>query len=208
MAQIRLLPIEPPPGSPNPEAFRVGQMAQYMFGSFMAHQAAMLVARNPGAKSLLPHVEPGQQVPVGRVPDKAGAGHVFHAEYYLEWAQKAAADDFDRPALGGALVTLGDALMAHGHFDHAPELELVRHLRNGIAHGNRFNILKPGSAQLTKWPAHNRLANVKSSQFEVTPALNGQEVLWAFMERGDVLNLIQTVSAYLIRMGNGDPLRP
>jgi hypothetical protein len=50
---------------------------------------------------------------------------------------------------------------------------------------------------------------VKTSEFEVTPSLNGHEVLWDFMERGDVLTLIQTVSVYLIRMGNGDkPLRP
>jgi hypothetical protein len=87
-------------------------------------------------------------------------------------------------------------------------LELVRHLRNGIAHGNRFNIPKPGREQLAKWPTHNRLATVKTGEFEVVPSLNGQQVLWGFMERGDVLNLIQTVSVYLIRMGNGDnPLR-
>jgi hypothetical protein len=208
-AQIPLLPIEPPPGSPNPDAFRVGQTAQYMFGSYMAHQAAMLVARDPMAPTLLPPVEPGQIVPVGRVPDKAGEGHTYHAAYYLEWARKAPADDFNRAALGGALITLGDALAAHRYFDHAPELELVRHLRNGIAHGNHFNILQVGREQLAKWPAHNRLATVKTSEFEVTPAPNGHAVLWGFMEPGDVLNLIQTVSLYLIRMGNGDkPLRP
>jgi hypothetical protein len=207
--QIPLRPIEPPPGTPNPDAFRVGQTAQYMFGSYMAHQAAMLVARDPKAPTLLPPVESGHIVPVGRVPDKAGEGHSYHATYYLEWAQKAPADEFDRAALGGSLITLGDALAAHRYFDHAPELELVRHLRNGIAHGNHFNILKPGREQLAKWPAHNRLATVKTSEFEVTPPLNGHEVLWGFMERGDVLNLIQTVSVYLIRMGNGvTPLRP
>lgn len=208
-AQIPLLPIEPLPGTPNPHAFRVGQSAQYLFGSYLAHEAALIVARDPRATTLLPSVETCQIVPVGRVPDKAGDGHTYHAGYYLEWAQKAPVDEFDRAALGGSLITLGDALAAHGYFDHAPELELVRHLRNGIAHGNHFNILKTGREQLTTWPAHNRLATVKTSEFEVTPSLNGQEVLWGFMERGDVLNLIQTVSVYLIRMGNGDePLRP
>jgi hypothetical protein len=207
--QIPLLPIEPTPDKANPDAFRVGQTAQYIFGSFMAHQASLLVARDPKAESLLPPIESGQIVPVGRVADKAGVGHTFSASHYLKWAQNAPADEFDRVALGGALITLGDALRAHGYFDHAPELELLRHLRNGIAHGNRFNILKPGREQLAKWPAHNRLATVKTSKFEVTPALNGQLVLWDFMEAGDVLNLIQTVSLYLIRMGNGDePLRP
>jgi hypothetical protein len=208
MTQIPLLPIPPPADSANPDAFRVGQLAQYMFGSYMAHQAAMVVARDPRAPSILPPIESGQSVPVGRVPDKAGSGHEFHLPYYLEWAQRTPSDEFDRAMLGGALITLGDALNAHRYFDHAPELQLVRHLRNGVAHGNRFNIDKRGREQLAKWPAHNRLAAAKSSEFEVTPALNGQEVLWSFMAAGDVLNLIQSVSTYLIRMGNGDQLRP
>jgi hypothetical protein len=206
--QIPLLPIPAPAGSPNPDAFSVGQLAQYLFGSYMAHQAALVVARDPRAPSLLPPVENGQIVPVGTVPDKVGSGHTFSLPYYLEWAQRAPSDEFERAALGGALITLGDALSNHRYFDHAPELELVRHLRNGVAHGNRFKIPNPGREQLAKWPAHNRLAMVKSSEFEVTPAQNGQPVLWDFMEAGDVLNLIQTVSVYLIRMGNGDPLRP
>jgi hypothetical protein len=136
-----------------------------------------------------------------------GGGHVFHLPYYLEWAQKAPLDEFERAFMSGALIALGDALAAHGYFDHGPELELVRHLRNGVAHGNRFNITKTGRDRLAKWPAHNRLAQVRSSIFEVTPALNGQEVLWSYIERGDVLNLFQTVSFYLSGLAKGDPPR-
>jgi hypothetical protein len=202
VAQIPLLPVEPPPGTPNPDAFRVGQLAQYLFGSYFAHQAAILVARDPRAPGLLPPVAPGDLVPIGHVPSKASArGHAFHLPYYLEWAQMAPSDEFEQAFLSGAIIALGDALAAHRYFDHAPVLELVRHLRNGVAHGNRFNIRKAGIDQLSKWPA-------KLSDFEVTPALNGQPVLWAFMERGDVVSLFQAVSVYLIRLGNGDPLRP
>jgi hypothetical protein len=43
--------------------------------------------------------------------------------------------------------------------------------------------------------------------FEIAPALNGREVLWDFMEP-DVVALLQGVNIYLIRMGNGDLLRP
>jgi hypothetical protein len=111
--------------------------------------------------------------------------------------------------LAGALLTLGDALSSHRYFDHAPELELVRHLRNGVAHGNRFNIDQRGAQTLARWPAHNRLAWVKSDTvtFEITPSLHGSEVLWQFMEPGDVVSLLQAVNVYLIRVGNGDPLR-
>jgi hypothetical protein len=40
--------------------------------------------------------------------------------------------DLDRVWLVEALLALGDALKQHGYFDHAPELELLRHLRNGM----------------------------------------------------------------------------
>jgi hypothetical protein len=209
--QIPLLPLEPPADSPNPDAFRPGQLAQYLFGACYAHTTALVVARHPAAGRLLPLVEPGQTVPVGRMPHKAPNRHEFHLAYYLQWAQNSPTDEYDRVFFGGALLAVGDALAGHSYFDHAPELELVRHLRNGVAHGNRFNITASGRTQLAKWPAHNRLAIPQAGpefHFEVTAALNGREVLWSFIERGDIVGLLQAVSVYLIRMGNGDLLRP
>jgi hypothetical protein len=44
--------------------------------------------------------------------------------------------------------------------------------------------------------------------FEVTPNLQGQPVLFDFMGPADVVDLLKSVGLYLIRMGNGDPLRP
>src|SRR5258708_40075092 len=116
--------------------------------------------------------------------------------------------DLERLWLVGALLTIGDALEKQSYFDHAPELELVRRLRNGVAHGNTFRIkLK----LLAKFPAHNRLAWVKNdskAEFEITPNLQNQPVLFDFMGPGDILHLLMSVSLYLIRMGNGDALRP
>jgi hypothetical protein len=108
-----------------------------------------------------------------------------------------------------ASLAVGDALAAHGYFDRAPELELLGHLRNGVAHGNVFRIDNPKS--LTKYPAHNRLAWVRGdlkTEFEVVAGLDGQPVLFSFMCPGDALDLLMSVGLYLIRMGNGDPLRP
>ena len=62
----------------------------------------------------------------------------------------------------GAMLTLGDELSVHGYFDRAPILELVYHLRNGVAHGNRFNITKDGKKRLARRPAHNSDAAVRS----------------------------------------------
>jgi hypothetical protein len=114
----------------------------------------------------------------------------------------------DRLWLVGALLTIGDALAKHSYFDHAPELELLRHLRNGVAHGNTFRI---NLKLLAKFPAHNRLAWVRSdskAEFEITPNLQNQPVLFDFMGPGDIIHLLMSVGLYLIRMGNGDALRP
>jgi hypothetical protein len=83
------------------------------------------------------------------------------------------------------------------------------HALNGAAHGNVFRI--DNSASLIKFPAHNRLAAIRSdtkAEFEITANLQGQPVLFDFMGPGDVLDLLMSVGLYLIRMGNGDPLRP
>ena len=73
---------------------------------------------------------------------------------------------------------------------------MVRHLRNGTAHGNRFTLRNPD--ELKKWPAHTRGAACSYSEpFEVTPDLDGTEVLFDFMGPGDVLDLLISVSTYL-----------
>lgn len=86
--------------------------------------------------------------------------------------------DFLRTWAMGALLMLGDELAKpqHGYFDHAPILELVYHLRNGVAHGNRFNITMDGRKRLAKHAAHNRDADVKSplgTMYKITPSLTG-----------------------------------
>ena len=55
-------------------------------------------------------------------------------------ADEAIAEEFPRVWLTGALLAVGDSLERNSYFDHAPELELIYRLRNGIAHGNRFEI--------------------------------------------------------------------
>jgi len=148
---------------------------------------------------------------VGYVGRKDGTQIVYHFEHFLKLgaSDPVLAEEFARVWLTGALLTVGDALTQNSYFDHAPELELVRHLRNGVGHGNRFNITNP--AILTTHPANNSLAHIMSDKktiFEMTPALHGTQVLFDFMGPGDVLDLLLSVGVYLCRMGNGDPLRP
>ena len=194
----------------NQAAFEVGQLASRMASGYLAHKAAITVATDPRAKMLVPPKQPGFIVSVGYVARKDGTQHVFHFDHFLDQARKdsAVAHDLEHMWLSGSLLAVGDALSMHGYFDRAPELELVRHLRNGIAHGNTFRIDNPQS--LAKFPAHNRLADIRGdlkAEFEITPHLHGQPVLFNFMGPGDVLDLLMSVGLYLTRMGNGDPLR-
>lgn len=195
----------------NQSAFDAGQLAKRLSQGYYTHLAAISVAADPKATQLAPQTLPGHIVPIGTVRRKDGTEHAFDFELFLRRAGTDAVTiaELERVWLAGCLLTLGDLLARNQYFDRAPELELLRHLRNGIAHGNRFRITN--SANLAAFPAHNRFAWVRSdtkAMFEITPNLNGQRVLFDFMAAGDVLDLLMSVGLYLIRIGNGDPLRP
>jgi hypothetical protein len=84
------------------------------------------------------------------------------------------------------------------YLTRTPLLELVRHLRNAVAHGGKFNIKHP--QQLARYPAHNRDAGIKATVFEITPQLNGCEVLFDFIGAADVLDVLASVEIYLTRI--------
>jgi len=182
-------------------------MAWRMYEGYFMHVAAIRVATDPRAAALSPNVEPGQIAPVGYVVRKDGTPHVFAFTHYLARAgsDPAMLDELQRVWLIGALLAIGDALKPHGYFNRAPELELLRHLRNGVAHGNTFRI--NNSKDLETFPAHNRLAWIRSdnkTEFEITPNLQNQPVLFDFMGPGDILDLLMSVSHYLERIGDGN----
>jgi hypothetical protein len=192
----------------NQAAFDVGQLAERMAQGYYMHTAAVMLATDVRARAISPGILPGQIVPVGYVRRKDGTQHVFAFGHFLGQA-RAMTDDLARIWLVGSLLAVGDALWVHSYFDRAPELELVRHLRNGVAHGNAFRIGNPASLQ--RFPAHNRLAWVRGdgqAEFEITADLHNRPVLFDFMGPGDVLDLLMSVGVYLTRMGTGDPLRP
>lgn len=196
---------------PNQAAFDTGQLVERLTQGYYSHVAAISIATDPRATLLAPQTRLGQIVPVSDVKRKDGTAHVFDFLHFLSLVQSDVliAGELERVWFAGTLLRVGDALAQHNYFDRAPELELLRHMRNGIAHGNRFRIDNPSS--LARYPAHNRLAWIKSDLnvvFEIDPSLNGTDVLFAFMGPGDVLDLLMSVGLYLIRMGNGDPLRP
>jgi hypothetical protein len=192
----------------NQAAFDVGQLAEEMAQGYAAHSAAITVATRLDAQTL--HRVTWND-PVGSAQCKDGTEWSFNLRDFFRLAstKPAIAAELPRVWLAGSLLAVGDALKRNQLFDRVPELELVRHLRNGIAHGNRFDIRNPD--ELKKFPAHNRDVwpkRPKSAIFEITPALDGQGVLFDFLGPGDVLELLGSVGVYLKRMGNGEPLRP
>lgn len=160
----------------DPIKLAVAQMAHRLSDGYYSFLVAHLVAVNPVSINSLPTAKVLGQNPTGDINRKDGSFHTLDLRHYLDLLR----EDHDlqkhflRTWAMGALLTLGDELGDHQYFDHAPILELAYHLRNGIAHGNTFNITSDGKKRLAKHPAHNHNAVVKSplgTVYEITPDL-------------------------------------
>ncbi len=187
----------------NQAANNLAGIVNRLVQGYYSHLAAIEVASNPRAVDIAPPTLPGHVVPIGTVLRKDGTFHAFHFRYFLEKASKDPdiAADLPHVWLTGSLLTVGDALEHHSYFTRVPLLELVRHLRNGIAHGNHFDIRNP--SQLQKYPAHNRDAEIHGDNkniFEITPSLQGQKVLFDFMGPADILDVLMSVANYLVKL--------
>jgi len=185
----------------NQAAFDVGQLARVMGRGYAAHITATRIAPRLDHKAFIRLIANHLTDSVQR---KNGTEFSFDTQDALgDLANKAIAEELPRVWLAGSLLAVGDALERNDYFDHAPELELVYHLRNGIAHGNHFDIRN--RKRLAKYPAHNRDASFRNTIFEITPKLNGKPVLFDFMEAGDVLDLLFSVGIRLEQIARGEP---
>lgn len=98
--------------------------------------------------------------------------------------------DFLRNLTAAIIISVGDAIARNQYFDRDPAIEFLRHLRNGIAHGNRFNF-KHGEPK--------RLAFFKN--FKITEDLEGSVVLIedreSFIDIGDIFELFDFIALHL-----------
>jgi len=175
--------------------------ASRLASGYYAFLVAQHVAANPHSINSLREPQVFGQDPTGEIKRKDGTFHTLNLRYYLDLFREdhGIQSEVLRSWAMGALLTLGDELSAHQYFDRSPTLELVYHLRNGVAHGNRFNITEKGRDRLTRFPAHNRKAEVRSPMgtvYEVTPNLSGP-VLFEFLGPADVIDLLQSVEVHL-----------
>lgn len=110
----------------------------------------------------------------------------------------------------GALLTLGDEFAKYQYFDKRPEFELLRHLRNGVAHGNRFNLAEnqpkrpayfDGPDQRI-FPDFTSTPEGQRTRFEIMPSLDGSPVLFEFMAAADVCDLLGSLGLQLMGYKN------
>ena len=178
-------------------------MAHRLADGYYSFLVAHLVAVNPHSINSLPPPKALGQDPTGEIKRKDGTFHTLNLRHYLDVlrADRSLQEAFLRTWAMGTLLELGDKLAKHNYFDRAPILELVYHLRNGIAHGNQFHIDPSGQRRLARYQAHNRLAAVKSpagTVYEITASQTGP-ILFDFMGAADVIDLLQSVEVYLSR---------
>ncbi len=217
--------IAPGPRAPSSGTFcrvdtrSIGQLAERLVSGYMAHLCLTSLLDEPIADSILVAID--QLYPPGRtgaghndiVLRKDGTAHFIWVPHFLRTVSQSPEyrSTQDRAFLAGALLELGDELARVGCVDRSPDLELLRHLRNGIAHGNRFSLrhgepLRPAHFTGAAGLLLDGVTSVASpTTFEITPAVDGQPVLFDFMGPGDICDLLLFIGWRLIRLGNGDP---
>ena len=174
---------------------KVAQLARDMAAGYASHITAWRMPPKIDPNAFVKFI--GENL-TDSVPRKNGEPWTFGVQdtFYEAVVRDRIREEFPRIWLTGSLLAVGDALKENNYFDHAPVLELVYHLRNGVAHGNRFTFNNSGRKRLAEYPAHNR-ERYTHSIFEITTALEGQTVLFDFMQAGDVLDLLFPVASHL-----------
>jgi hypothetical protein len=192
----------------DPAAFAVARLAERLFSDYLGYDALLKLGRDPRAVAHVPAREPGQNVPIGRIFTEHGREAIaYHYELHLKGATAPGAEaEHARVWIGGALLTLGDAMARNDYFDRRPLFEFVRHARNAVGHGNRFDIRNPQA--LETYPAYTERGSGEGFppvRFEITPDLNGQPFLFDFMPDYEVLSLIQRIGIDLSNLGGDLP---
>jgi hypothetical protein len=193
-------------------AWDVGVMAQRLASEYYTHVAALHVAADPRATTFAPPVEPGEMVSVLRVPRDDGTCHKFAFDHFIADVKKPELlEDFKRSWLASSLLRIGDALGEHDYFHHAPEAELVRHLRNGVAHKNRLHfemknkkVVDPITGKL-RYPAHNRRYTkaLTMREYVIDTDLQGDAVLFDYGGPAAILDILTALGWHLTWSARG-----
>ena len=154
-------------------------------------------------------------VPIARIERLDGS----HIAYDLSYAIRDLSpserfkETHDRLWIGGALMTIGDALAQVRYLDDGPDLHFLRHLRNGVAHGNRFDIrgTEPKQPAHFTGPDQKLTVGVKlpsprgdAHTFRITKELHGGGCCSSTSARAMSSTCSNVISWRLDRLANGD----
>ena len=195
----------------------VGKVAQELFVGYLAYTASAYALDQPEiADATVAALEAANRgpaaVPTATIVRADGSVMPYHLTHAIRTVRSTSSFrlTYDRLWLAGALLTLGDRLSEERYFDQGPDLEFVRHLRNGIAHGNKFHFVRdePRRPAHFTGPDGRVLPDATTTgpgyvvTFEITRALEGRRVLFDFIGPGDIFDLLTHVSLRLMQMGN------
>jgi hypothetical protein len=193
----------------NPKAVEVATLAQRVVSQYFSHYVAMHIARDPRSNAFAPSVEQGQIVPVLKIPRRDGNAMIMSFDHYLVEGRKPdTRQEFDKVWLIGALLTVNDALGDNGYFGHIPEAEIIRHLRNGVGHGNEFDFrasVKDKRNGKLKYPANifRYAARQQMPRHEVDTYLQGTEVLFTWGGPDAIIDCLTVLGIHLWNVGHG-----
>lgn len=168
--------------------------------TYAVSSLGLLVVQHPRREEILTAIlglDRGSTIRLGMRDDPAKPGEPLYYEGLDVW------DSVD--AVGGhpdynlyflavwsmvALSAIGQLASDNGYWDRTPELELLRHLRNGVSHGNRFNLHTNQPSRPAHFGAH-----------QLTSKNNGDVVLFEFMSPGDLFSLLDHIEEHLRARG-------
>lgn len=183
----------------------VGHSLVSLAYGYQTHQSAVEVALNPEVLKFVKDHR-GLINDVGKIPRLNDRGWEYSKLSWLEHPDyRSTIDDlFSMTWLSGALINAGDLLSRHKYFDRHPMLEMIRHLRNAVAHGNTFRI--DSVEKLKAFPANNREAKFQGwdgpRYFEVSPDLQGKKFMFEYMAPANVLDILLSCGFLLIDQAN------
>jgi hypothetical protein len=186
-----------------PGAFAMGQSMFALAQGCYAFEALSLIASSPKIDAVVPAspVGEGLQGKLGRLDN---THHSFDVRYYLTSAidQKFHNENISQAWHLGALIKSGEMLKEKCCFNHDPEFELIYHLRNAAAHGNKFNIDARGKKRLSSHDAHLRWYD-GSIRFKISSSMNGKKLLFDFIGPGDVADILTLTAERLKDLERG-----
>ena len=179
----------------------VGSRIVSLAYGYQTHSSALEVALNSKVIEFLKD-NPTLINDVGYIPRLNDFGWQYGKIRWLENKDfnSELSDDFSKVWISGAIIQAGDMLTNYNYFDRNPLLEMIRHMRNAVAHGNRFRI--DSKDKLIKFPAHNRGARVSGwhapTFYEITYELNEREFMGNYMLEGNILDVLLSAGLQLI----------